>query len=114
LIEAQGVEFRFEPGQADTEELQLEISQILAELSDGNSEAAHKAVSAGLDPLELAGVRTTVEEEGKGFAGADIVVQIVVQVGAGVAVHIVEKFWDDVIWPRIKGQLGGDALGPRR
>ena len=67
------------------------------------------AVAAGLSPSDLVGAHATVRQEGKGFGPVVILVAIAVPVAA----HIVNKFWDDVIWPHISGSLGADALGER-
>jgi hypothetical protein len=104
-----GVNLRFAGGAADAEDLEAEISSILHELADPASDVARSAVAVGLSPSDLAGARVTVSQEGKGFGPVMILVAIAVPVAA----HIVNKFWDDVIWPRIRGRLGADALGER-
>ena len=103
------VSFRFVGGAADAEGLEAEISLILQQLADPGSDAARSAIAAGLRPSDMTGARAIVRQEAKGFGPVVILVAIAVPVAA----HIVNKFWDDVIWPHIRGSLGADALGER-
>jgi hypothetical protein len=103
------VNLRFAGGSADAEDLETEILSILNELADSGTEVARSAVGAGLSPSDLAGARVNVSQEGKGFGPVVFLIAITVPVAA----HIVNKFWDDVIWPRVKDKLGADALGER-
>ena len=104
-----GVSLRFAGGAAEAEDLEAEISSVLQELANPASDVARAAVAAGLSPSDLVGAHATVRQEGKGFGPVVILVAIAVPVAA----HIVNKFWDDVIWPHISGSLGADALGER-
>jgi hypothetical protein len=103
------VSFRFSKREVAVEKIEAEIRSVLSRLADPRSDVARSATAAGLEPTSLAKARATVTEEAKGFAPVAVVVVIFTPVAA----HIVDKFWDDVIWPRVKGRLGADALGKR-
>jgi hypothetical protein len=109
MPEVNSIQLRFVGGKVNTEALEAEISSILSELADPASEAAKSATDIGLNPADMAGAQVSVAKEAKGFGPVAIVIAIAVPVAA----HIVNKFWDDVIWPRIKDKLGADALGKR-
>jgi hypothetical protein len=96
-------------GKGNVEDIEAEISSIMAELADPASEPAQSAADAGLDPADMSGAQVAVAKESKGFGPVAIVIAIAVPVAA----HIVNKFWDDVIWPRIKDRLGADSVGKR-
>jgi hypothetical protein len=98
---------RFVGGAAEAEDLEAEITSVLLDLADPNSEATGLARAAGLNPDDLAGAEARVTKEAKGFGPVVILVAIAVPVAS----HIINQFWDDVIWPRIKGTLGADAIG---
>jgi hypothetical protein len=98
---------RFMGGSAEAEDLQAEVASVLHDLADPNSEVSGLARAAGLNPEDVADAEVTVTKEAKGFGPVVILVAIAVPVAA----HIVNQFWDDVIWPRIKGALGADAVG---
>lgn len=100
---------RFASNAADVHDLEEEISSILREISDPASDAANAALAANLNPSDMSGAHTSVTEEDKGFGPVAILIAITVPVAA----HIINKFWDEVIWPQIKGRLGADALGKR-
>jgi hypothetical protein len=109
MPEAYVTQLRFVGGKGNAEDIEAEISSIVAELADPASEAAQSAANAGLNPADMSGARVDVAKEGKGFGPVAIVIAIAVPVAA----HIVNKFWDDVIWPRIKDKLGADSVGKR-
>ena len=56
---------------------------------------------------EFAEAEGSVDQEGKGFG--DVVV--IVALFAPALNHSLRTVWDDLLWPRIKGILGADALG---
>jgi len=103
------VQLRFKGGAADAEELDAEIATVLEELSNPVSEVTKAATAVGLNAADLAKARITVSKDAKGFGA----VALVIVIAAPVAAHIVEKFWDEVIWPRVKNRLGADAVGKR-
>jgi hypothetical protein len=98
---------RFAGGAADFGDLESEISSILRDLADPASDAAKAARTANLDPSDMADAGVTVTQNAKGFG----VVAILIAITVPVAAHIINKFWDDVIWPQLRERLGGDALG---
>jgi hypothetical protein len=100
---------RFEPGTSRPGQLEEEISAMLLELADSSSELAERAKEDGFTPQSFTGAHVEVTQEGKGFGE----VVILVAIGSSVAGHMIEKAWDDLIWPRIKGRLGADALGKK-
>jgi hypothetical protein len=103
----QGSTLRFLGGAAEAEDLEAEVASVLSDLADPNSEVSGLARAAGLNPDDIAGVEVKVTKEAKGFGPVVILIAIAVPVAS----HIVNQFWDDVIWPRIKGALGADAVG---
>lgn len=103
------IKLRFSAGEVDAQNLEAEISSILLEFTDPESDTALSANAVGLSPAAMAGAQATVKKEAKGFAP----VAILIVIAAPIAVHTIDKFWDDVIWPRLKSRLGGDALGKR-
>lgn len=109
MSEGNWVNLRFVGGAVDTEDLEAEISLILKDLSNPVSDVAKSARAVGLDPSDMRGARARVEKETKGFDP----VLIVVAVSVPAASHIVNQFWDDVIWPHLKKRLGADSLGKR-
>src|SRR5262249_13051547 len=106
----QSVRLRFVKGELGAEALEAEIASILEDLANPASDASRSAIASGLDPADMTKARASVEQEGKGFG----VVAIAILIAAPVAAHIVNQFWDDVIWPEIKKRLGRDALGKRK
>jgi hypothetical protein len=102
-------ELRFHYGQATAAELQAVVDEILAELRDPTSEAADRARRADLDPQALASSEISVREEQQGFE--PISTTILVGIATGVGTHIATKFWDEVIWPRLRRDLGAKAVG---
>lgn len=103
------VYLRFADGATEAGDLEQEIAQVLHEFADPASEASRSAAVAGLEPSDMADAQAAVTADAKGFGP----VVIVVAISVPVASHVVNKFWDDVIWPRIKSKLGADALGER-
>jgi hypothetical protein len=103
------LKLRFSAGEVAAENLETEISSILSEFADPESDATLSAIAAGLSPAAMKGAQATVKKEAKGFAP----VAILIVIAAPVAVHTIDKFWDDVIWPRVRSRLGSDALGKR-
>lgn len=110
-MEPEHVELRFRRGQATALEIQEVVDQVLDELREPGSEADELAKEAGLEPREVAGATILVSEE-PGFdpLTTAIIVGITINVGS----HIAVKLWDDVIWPRLKRDRGGQAVGERQ
>jgi hypothetical protein len=109
MTEENKLVMRYVSGQAKLDDVEAEVSTLLRELTDPGSQAFQQAVAAGLDPAPLSRANITIEKEGKGFGPVAIMIAIYIPVAA----HIINKFWDDVVWPRITGELGRDALGKR-
>lgn len=105
------VELRFRRGQVSASEIQETVDQVLAELGEPDSEAAELAREAGLEPAELASASISVREE-PGFD--PVTTAIIVGISINVGSHIAVKLWDNVIWPRLKRDRGGQAVGERR
>ena len=102
-----GLKLLYWAGGASIEELQEEISRILAELGDPDSELSRVASERGIASHEFAGSQGIVDQEGKGFG--DVVVAIVIL--APSINHAVRNIWDDLIWPSLRSRLGADAVG---
>jgi hypothetical protein len=102
----------FERGDQSAEDLQRVVDEAVAELADPTTDAAARAVAAGLDPRALAPARVEVREGGQG--AEPILTSIVV----GIAVHagskVAETLWREVLWPRLRRRLGATAVGPAR
>ena len=58
-------------------------------------------------PDEFLQAHVEVDQEAKGFG--DVI--ILIAIFAPAANHALRNVWDDIIWPRIKSELGADALG---
>lgn len=101
------ISLHFRGGAADLDDLRTEISSALRELADPTTSLAHQASAAGFNPAEFADAEASVTEDAKGFGE----VLILVTIAAPAVTHALNKVWDDLIWPRIKSRLGGDALG---
>jgi len=100
---------RFRRGAAGAESIDGVVRDVLTELEEPGSEAALVAERAGIDPARLAGARVEVTE---GEQGAEpILTTIVVSIAATAGSKVLESFWNDVVWPRIRRRLGADALG---
>lgn len=104
-------EQRYARGDASAEQLQEVVDEILGQLAQPDSGAARAARSAGLEPAELAAAEVQIRE---GAQGAEpVLTTIVVSIAVTAGSKIVESFWDDVIWPRLRRRLGVRALGTR-
>jgi hypothetical protein len=92
----------------DSDEVQSVADEVLAELSDSNSEASAVARAAGLDPRVISNVRVDVREGQQGAEpiATTIIVGILVSAGSEVA----KTLWKEVLWPRIQRRLGSRAL----
>lgn len=113
MTDEQELRLRYTGGQANIEDLEQEVSTILEELAKPGSDAFEDAVAAGLEPDDLVHACINIEMEAKGFGTVALLIAIFVPFGAAVGAHIVNKFWDDIIEPRIVDQLGRKALGKR-
>lgn len=102
-------ELRFAHGDANADEIQAVIDQVLPELSDPASEAAGAAARAGIDPSAARGAAVQVREGGQGLDPilTPIIIGITVSAGSKVA----ESLWKDVLWPRLRRRLGVKAVG---
>jgi hypothetical protein len=109
MPEGNEITLRYVHGSAEINDLESEITKLLRELTDPGSAAFATAVAAGLDPAPLSRADVEIRHEGKGFGPAAVLIAIYVPVAA----HIISKFWDDVVQPRLTGKLGADALGER-
>jgi hypothetical protein len=98
---------RYKAGESDSDELQAEITTALEELADPGSDLARSASGLGIAVSEFAGAESSVDQAGSGFG--DVIV--VIAIFAPAANHALRNVWDEVIWPRLKSQLGADALG---
>jgi hypothetical protein len=107
MTENSSLSLRFRGHAATVEDLQAEISAALRELGDPASSFANRASEADFNAAEFAGAEVSVAEDAKGFGE----VLILITIAAPAATHIINKVWDDLIWPRIKSRLGADALG---
>lgn len=104
-------EQRYERGDASAEQLQEVADEILGQLAQPDSEAARAARTAGLDPAGLSAAAVEIRE---GAQGAEpVLTTIVVSIAVTAGSKIVESFWDDVLWPRLRRRLGVRALGTR-
>lgn len=99
------ITLRFEPGSASVDEIDQEISAVFKEIFDRGQSGTQRD-----DLSSLAAGSVIVHEDGKGFGDA---VLILIEFITGASVHMVDKAWDELIWPRIKARLGADALGER-
>jgi hypothetical protein len=109
MTEVHQIGLRFASGAADVYDLKSEISAILAELGDPATEVARSASAFGLDISEFRAAQVDVSKEAKGFGD----IALLILITAPAATHVLNKAWDDIIWPRIKARLGADALGRR-
>jgi hypothetical protein len=105
------VALQFEPGAVRLDQIRAAISDILNEFADPTSELAAVAERVGIASEELAGGDVEVTQERKGFGAETVLIIIGINaVGSSVS-HVVNKLWDEVIWPRLKAKFGADALG---
>jgi len=101
-------ELRFRRGDAGADDIQTVVDEVLAELSEPESEAARAAVAAGLDPAVAGSAAVEVREGGQGLDPVltPIIIGITVSAGSKVA----ETLWKDVLWPRLRRRLGVGAV----
>lgn len=105
------VEQRFARGDANADQLQDVVDEIVHQLAVPGSEVAESARAAGLEPAELADVGVEIRE---GEQGAEpVLTSIVVGITVTVGSKVVESLWEEVIWPRLRRRLGARALGAR-
>lgn len=88
---------RFAKGSASIEELQRAVNEAVA---------AERA-TGDVDLPEL----ITVKEEGQSFDPLTIAVAVTLIKFGG---HLATQVWDDRIWPRVRKNLGDDAVGKRK
>jgi hypothetical protein len=105
-------QIRFERGQASAKDLQKVVDEVLTELRRPASESVRLAKQSRLDPSLLADAEVSVGEEG--HAVDPVITPIVVGIVVAVSGHAANRFWDDVIWPRVKKRLGGLAVGKKK
>lgn len=102
-------EKRYQRGDASAAQLQEVIDEVLEQLAKPDSEAAHAARAADLQPAELSGVRVEVREAEQG--AEPVLTTIVVGIAVAAGSKIAGTLWDEVIWPRLRRRLGARALG---
>jgi hypothetical protein len=95
-------------GAQSAKTLQPVIDEVLRELHDPNSETSKRASTAGFKSTELADIDVKVREPKQGI---EPVSTIVVTIAVGLASHAASKFWDDVIWPRLRDRFGVGGAG---
>ncbi|MGH3910525.1 MAG: hypothetical protein ACRDRM_06800 [Pseudonocardiaceae bacterium] len=104
-------EQRYQRGDASAEQLQEVVDAVLEQLAEPDSDVAHAARAAGLEPAELSGVSAEVRE---GEQGAEpVLTTIVVGIAVAAGSKVAETLWKEVIWPRLRRHLGVKALGER-
>ncbi|MFZ0168069.1 MAG: hypothetical protein WAL64_01450 [Candidatus Dormiibacterota bacterium] len=103
------LELRFEPGEASARQIQEALAAVLSEIQSSADEHEQEA-DEGADAASLSRVQGTVTEAGRGFAGADIVIQI----AGPVVADVLTKLWDEVIWPRLRKRIGVKGVGTRK
>jgi hypothetical protein len=104
-------EQRYQRGDASAAQLQEVIDEVLEQLTVPDSEAAHAARAADLQPVQLSGVRIEVREAEQGAEPVLTTIAVGIAVAAGS--KIAGTLWDEVIWPRLRRRLGARALGAR-
>jgi len=109
MMQSSAIELRFRYSQANAAEIQMVADEVLDELHDEDSEAARQARKAGLDPSILANADINVREQGQGVE--PILTTILVSISAEVGAHIARRFWDEVLWPRLRRRFGANAVG---
>jgi hypothetical protein len=107
------VALRFESGAVRLDQLQAAISDVLDQIADSTSELAAEAERAGIAPAELAGSDVQVTQERKGFGAEAVLITIGISAAGSSVSHVVNKLWDELIWPRLKAKFGADALGKK-
>ena len=104
-------EQRYQRGDASAAELQEVVDEVLGQLTEPDSEVAHAARAAGLEPGEFSGVHAEIRE---GEQGAEpILTTIIVSLAVAAGSKVAGTLWDEVIWPRLRRRLGVKALGAR-
>jgi hypothetical protein len=98
---------QFRSASVSLDDLESAVSSLFEGLRDPDTEIAQAAARIGMAPEEFAEAEGSVDQEGKGFG--DVVV--IVALFAPALNHSLRTVWDDLLWPRIKGILGADALG---
>jgi hypothetical protein len=87
------LQLRFARGSASTSELRGAIeTALLTPVADGPPDSVTVTEDQAIDPLTATVTITLVKLAG----------------------HIAANIWDDVIWPRVRRELGDDALGERK
>lgn len=109
MTEENTLVLRYIGGAARVEDVERAASAILDELTNPDSAASGSAVGAGLEPDDLISATVRIERDGMGLTPTALVIVIM----APVATHVLNKFWDDILRPRIDHMLGADALGER-
>src|SRR5688572_4872730 len=101
----------FERGDKSAAQLQEALNEIAAELGSPDSEATTLAAQAGFEPSDLAGVSFEAGDDKQQLdpLSAGIIIAVV----GPVAANVVNKFWNDVVWPRLKKKRGSNSLGER-
>src|SRR6266508_2277897 len=95
----QTLQWRFRRGDATSDEIRETVDEILAQLSDPDSDASAAARAAGLDPATVRDATIDVREDRQGAEPVLTAILIGIAVKAGSAVA--ESLWKAVIWPRL-------------
>ena len=104
------LEVRFEPGEQPARVIQRELAAILAEIQASKEPHEGNTATEDANSASSAPIQGTASETDRGFAGADILVQIF----APVVADALTKLWDDVIWPKLEKRIGKKGVGKRK
>jgi hypothetical protein len=107
----QSIELRFTRGSVDAATLESFLAEVLAEFGEHDSHDADWASEHGIDAQAVAESNARVREEAHGLE--PISTTVLVTIGTGLGLKILESLWDDVLWPRLRRKFGADALGDR-
>jgi hypothetical protein len=101
------VEIVYQGGTCSLRDVEAEVDALFAEA------ARDPGVLPGVVPDQLAAARDglRLRVDGAGIEAGVVPVVVVIGSLAPAANHVLISLWDEVILPRIKRRLGGDALG---
>ncbi|SRR5579862_3724362 len=98
---------RFKLGQASGSQLQEVIDDVLRELRT----QIEQSPDTDTDLRELSALQVEVHEDREGIE--PILTTIVLTVAGSAGKRLADRLWEQVLWPRIKQRLGGQAVGER-
>ncbi|MEC5161981.1 hypothetical protein ACFDR9_001234 [Janthinobacterium sp. CG_23.3] len=92
--------------------IQLELEQAYSSLKEPASDAAQRAVEAGIDTAALPGTFGQVLSVKKSAAGVDSsLVELIIAVsGSGLAATVATDLWKKVLLPILVAKFGVDAI----